>query len=264
MPEGHTIRHLATTLSYGFVGTFVSTSSPQGRFEVEAVKLNDNIMTETSAHGKHLFLHFDTDIVHIHLGLYGWFKLRKQKGQKAGDAVRLRISNDEYLADLTGPTKCELVSYDDMLKQKTKLGPDPIHDDADPNRAWEKISKSKKTIGGLLMDQSVIAGIGNVYRAEILFLNRLSPFIPGREVSREKFDAIWSDSVRLLKIGAEDGRIKTLAQEHVQEFGVDLHGDTQYSYVYKRTGNACLICRGNILSDVIDGRTVYWCPDCQQ
>jgi endonuclease-8 len=264
MPEGHTIRHLATVHSYGFVGTIVDATSPQGRFTDGAASINGSIMTETSAHGKHLFLHFDEKILHVHLGLYGWFKLRKFKNQEPGDSTRLRLSNGEYLSDLSGPTACEIYTYQQMLDKKAKLGPDPIHEDADPEKAWARISKSKKTIGGLLMDQATIAGIGNVYRAEILFLNNLSPFVSGKDVPREKFNSIWNDSVRLLKLGAEDGKIKTVNEKHLQMHGVELHGCTQYSYVYKRTGNSCLLCNQAVLSDTLDGRTVYWCPSCQR
>lgn len=264
MPEGHTIRHLATVHSYGFVGTRVETSSPQGRFIEEAQRLNGRTMTDTSAHGKHLFFHFDDDIVHIHLGLYGWFTLRKNKNQAPGESVRLRMMNDEYLSDLVGPTKCELIDIEQMLVKKSKLGPDPIHEDADYEQAWEKIAKSKKTIGELLMDQSVIAGIGNVYRAEILFRANLSPYVPGKELRREKFEEIWKDSVELLRIGAEDGRIKTVRAEHLPREAHELHGNTQFSYVYKRTGNACLICDTTVQSADMAGRTLYWCPKCQE
>ena len=267
MPEGHTIKHLANVLSYGYVGTFTDASSPQGRFTEGAERINDRVMTRTTAHGKHLFLHYDNDIVHIHLGLYGWIKNTKNNGKQPGPSVRLRISNHEYTSDLTGPTTCEIITDDEREIKLNRLGPDPIHEDADPEKAWTKIHKSSKTIGGLLMDQSTIAGIGNVYRAEILFINQLSPFIPGKEVSREKFDSIWEDSVRLLRLGAEDGRIKTVSDEHLLACGVGVQGerdDLHYSYVYKRSGNACLLCQSRVLSDVLDGRTVYWCPKCQQ
>jgi endonuclease-8 len=157
-------------------------------------------MTETSAHGKHLFLHFDEDIVHIHLGLYGWFTTRKNKGQIAKDSIRLRITNEDFVSDLVGPTACEIFSLEAKKLKINKLGPDPIHDDADPEKAWTKIHKSSRSIGGLLMDQSIIAGIGNVYRAELLFLAKLSPFIEGKNLDKEKFNNVWTDSVRLLKL----------------------------------------------------------------
>lgn len=264
MPEGHSIRHFATVHSYGFVGTAVDVSSPQGRFAEEATKLNGRVMTNTSAHGKHLFLHFDEDVVHIHLGLYGWFDLRTDKNQQPKESTRLLMKNGEYRSELRAPTTCALIEGGQGLDViLNRLGPDPIHENADPEKAWERIHKSSRTIGGLLMDQSIIAGIGNVYRAELLFRAGLSPFIPGKQINKEKFLQIWSDSVELLRDGATDGRIRTVDPVHIGESEFALHGDVHYSYVYKRTGNECLLCRAIIKSDDLDGRTVYWCPTCQ-
>lgn len=264
MPEGHSIRHLATVHSYGFVGTQIKASSPQGRFAEGALAINDREMTKTSAHGKHLFLHFDEDIVHIHLGLYGWFTTRKNKGQAAKDSVRLRIVNEDFISDLVGPTACEMFSLENMKLKINRLGPDPIHDDADPEKAWTKIHKSSRSIGGLLMDQSIIAGIGNVYRAELLFLSNLSPFIEGKYLEKEVFNNIWRDSVRLLKLGSEDGKIKTVEHKHLYDEEVKSLGHAQNSYVYKRFGEPCRVCSTTVMSIVLDGRTVYWCPSCQQ
>lgn len=263
MPEGHTIRHLATLHENAFVGTTIEAASPQGRFAEGAQKLHGRAMTETSAHGKHLFLHFDDDIVHIHLGLYGWFKLRKNKAQIPTDATRLRISNELYLSDLSAPTKCEILDQTGVDKILNRLGPDPLHANADKEKAWEKIKKSSKSIGALLMDQSVIAGIGNVYRAEILFLANVSPFISGKELSRDKFDYMWNDSVRLLNIGAIDGRIMTVAEEHMTGEEVKVHGCAQLSYVYKQTGAPCRICGATVRQQEMVGRQLYWCPTCQ-
>jgi len=264
MPEGHSIRHLATVHSYGFVGTKVRASSPQGRFAEGAALIDGRVMTDTSAHGKHLFLHFDDVIVHVHLGLYGWFKTRKNKGQKPAESTRLRLENDDYISDLSGPTQCETMTVEEMIKKKSTLGEDPIHDSANPEIVWQKIKKSKKSVGQLLMDQAVVAGIGNVYRAELLFLSNVSPFMPGKDLDEKTFRKMWSDSVRLLRLGAEDGKIKTVLEEHLTNDEVKLHGCTQTSYVYKRTGNPCRRCDSNIMSDDMGGRTVYWCPSCQK
>lgn len=266
MPEGHTIRHLATVHSYGFVGTAVRASSPQGRFTEGADHIDGKQMTDVTAHGKHLFLHFDDDIVHIHLGLYGWFNLRKNKGAEPKESVRLRIANEEFLSDLSGPTACEIFTLEQMYNKLDKLGPDPIKEDADWHYAWEKIRKSNKTIGALLMDQSVVAGIGNVYRAELLFLAGVDPFMPGKSVSQSEFEVMWNDAVRLLRLGALDGHIRTVADEHLEddERELMLHGKGQNGYVYKRTGQACRICRRAIMSDDLSGRTVYWCHNCQK
>ncbi|WJZ48427.1 Fpg/Nei family DNA glycosylase [Actinomycetia phage DSL-LC01] len=264
MPEGHSIRHLATVHSYGFVGTKIEASSPQGRFAEGAALIDGQVMTDTSAHGKHLFLHFPDNVVHVHLGLYGWFKTRKNKGQKASNSTRLRVQNDAYISDLSGPTACEIMTYDEMIKKKSSLGEDPIHESANPEIVWQKIKKSRKSVGLLLMDQAVVAGIGNVYRAELLFLSNVSPFIPGKDLDEQTFRKMWKDSVDLLRLGAEDGKIKTVLEEHLTDDEVKLHGCTQTSYVYKRTGNPCRKCGSNIMSDDMGGRTVYWCPSCQK
>ena len=265
MPEGHSIRHLANVHSYGFVGERVRATSPQGRFTEGAAVIDGMHMTDTSAHGKHLFLHFDNEtIVHVHLGLYGWFRTKKNKNQQPGDSVRLRLATDSYISDLSGPTKCEIMSVEQMISKKQSLGQDPIHEEANPEIVWQKIKKSKKSVGQLLMDQSVVAGIGNVYRAELLFMSNVSPFIPGTALEENKFRKIWDDSVRLLRLGAVDGKIKTVMEEHLTEDEVMLHGCTQTSYVYKRTGNPCRRCSSSVMSDDMGGRTIYWCPVCQQ
>jgi endonuclease-8 len=263
MPEGHSIRHFASLHHHAFAGTIVETSSPQGRFSEEATLLDGRLMTDTSAYGKHLFLHFDELAIHIHLGLYGWFDLYKNKGQVPKDSVRLRIANDEYLSCLRGPTRCALVTFDDLAKTVAKLGPDPLRDDADPEKAWAKIHKSSKTIGALLMDQAVIAGIGNVYRAELLFLSNLSPFTLGMQVTRGKFDEIWANSVRLLSDGAVDGKIKTVKPEHMTCNELETRGHSQNSYVYKRTAAPCRICSTSVQTQDLSGRQLYWCPTCQ-
>lgn len=263
MPEGHSIRHLADIHHGAFVGTKVQVSSPQGRFVEGAAVIDGKEMTATSAKGKHLFLHFGDDIVHIHLGLYGWFSTRKNKGQVPSDSTRLRICNEKYLSDLTGPTACEIMDHDATQTKKAKLGEDPIDDAANPQIVWQKIKKSKTAVGKLLMDQAVIAGIGNVYRAEILFMNNVSPFMLGRDLDEQRFHSMWKDSVELLKLGSIDGKIKTVREEHLTNDEVKLHGCTQTSYVYKRTGNPCRKCGTNVMSDDMNGRTIYWCPSCQ-
>lgn len=267
MPEGHSIRHYANVHHNAFVGTQIEASSPQGRFAKEAAKLNGQKMTDTSAHGKHLFFHFEEDIVHIHLGLYGTFNgssRRRGSGFKEpNENTRLRLRNEMFASDLSAPTRCELI--DDAGRQYaiSKLGPDPIHEDSDPQQAFLKIHKSSRNIGGLLMDQSIIAGIGNVYRAELLFMSNLSPFTPGMQVPTGTLEEIWENSRRLLRLGSEDGMIRTVDEKHLTGEEITWHGRNQYSYVYKRTGQLCRLCSSLILSDDISGRTVYWCPTCQ-
>ena len=115
------------------------------------------------------------------------------------------------------------------------------------------------------MNQSVIAGIGNVYRAEILFRCSVNPFERGKDLTPEDLQQIWDDSVYLLNDGSRDGRIRTVAFEIISEEEKAAVGkyNGQFSYVYKRTGQKCRLCPSKIEEEKIDGRTVYWCPTCQ-
>lgn len=264
MPEGHSIRRFANVHSKAFKGTNVRVSSPQGRFSEEAKIVDGLEFGEPTTHGKHLFFHLDDYVIHVHLGLYGWFNLEKARVQQERDTVRLKIENDVYASRLTAPTKCELITADGMNSIISRLGPDPLHEDTDPEPAWHKISKSKKSIGALLMDQSVIAGIGNVYRAEILHRCELDPYTPGAEVSKEKFTEIWNDSVYLLKIGSVTGRIETVPHAFLSHEEQQVGGHAQFTYVYKRTGQPCRVCGSSILEKDLEGRTLYWCPACQK
>ena len=126
-----------------------------------------------------------------------------------------------------------------------KLGPDPLRDDADPDKAFARIQRSSKPIGALLMDQAVLAGVGNVYRAESLFRARLSPMTPGREGLPATWNAMWDDLVDLMAYGVGTGRIDTVRAEHEPEaMGRDPRCDDHGGevYVYRRNGQPCHVC----------------------
>jgi endonuclease VIII len=176
MPEGHTLYRLATGLRATFGGNTVRASSPQGRFAHGAEIIDGRILETAESAGKHLFVQFDNDaIVHVHLGLYGTWPIADLPAPEPVGALRLRLVGTTSYADLRGPTQCELL--DELGKDKVlaRLGPDPLREHADSALAYARIRSSSRPIGALLMDQSVLAGVGNVYRAEVLFRARLHP-----------------------------------------------------------------------------------------
>ena len=125
------------------------------------------------------------------------------------------------------------------------LGPDPLRPDADPTRAWATDPRSHRPIGDLLLDQAVLAGVGNVYRAEVLFRHRMHPLRPGKTLRVGQFRAMWDDLVELMQEGVRTGRIDTVHSQHTPEAmgrppRVDDHGGEVY--VYRRTGQPCLVC----------------------
>jgi DNA-formamidopyrimidine glycosylase len=273
VPEGHTLHRLATALTDAFAGSPVRVSSPQGRFEVEARQLDGSVLLVAESAGKHLFLDFDADrVVHIHLGLIGGFDVRRDVAEVPPPVgqVRLRLvrgGDHPAYADLRGATQCALVTSATRDEIVGRLGPDPLRSDADPGRAWARISKSPRAIGDLLMDQKVMAGVGNVYRAEVLFRHRIHPLRPGRTLRVGQWRAVWDDLVALMAEGVLTGRIDTVRPEHTPEAmgrppRVDDHGGEVY--VYRRTGQPCLVCGSTIRTAVLAGRNVFWCPQCQR
>src|SRR3546814_10163475 len=122
------------------------------------------------------------EVLHIHLGLIG--KLRRQASPPEDPVgqVRLRLEGEAATWDLSGPMVCAVVTPDAMEAVASSLGPDPLRRDADPERFVARVLRSKKPIGNLLLEQDVIAGIGNVYRAEVLWSLGIHPGREGRSL----------------------------------------------------------------------------------
>lgn len=267
MPEGHTLHRLATSLNRHLAGRVVEVSSPQGRFAESAALVDRTVLHGAEAHGKHLFLEFDEDLwVHVHLGLIGRFDVTEGPAPAPVGQVRLRIVGPASYADLRGATTCDLVTHAQRQAIVDRLGPDPLRADADPAVAWDRISRSGRTIGELLMDQTVLSGVGNVYRAELLFRHRIHPMRPGRTLRRGQFEAMWQDLVELMHCGVRTGRIDTVRPEHTPEaMGREPRRDDHGGevYVYRRRDQACHVCGGKVRTEVLAARNLFWCPRCQ-
>lgn len=143
-----------------------------------------------------------------------------------------------------------------------RLGPDPIRPKSDPELAYRKISRSRVTIAALLMDQSVIAGIGNVYRAEILFRHRVDPYRAGRTIEPELWAQMWADLMVLMRSGVRTGRIETVRPEDRARRNGRLTR-AEASYVYRRTALPCRVCATPVVTAELVGRNLFWCPSCQ-
>ncbi|WP_022910896.1 Fpg/Nei family DNA glycosylase [Aestuariimicrobium kwangyangense] len=267
MPEGHVIHRLADALTADFGGRPVRVSSPQGRFADEASHLDGHDLVTAEAWGKHLFVSFDVplpSVVQIHLGLIG--KLMIGPDRAPWGQVRLRISDGTTAADLRGPQTCRLITVEQQALEIAKLGPDPIRPDADPERGWSRLHASSRPIAALLMDQQVAAGVGNIYRAEVLYRHRIDPYLPGNQVPHEIWRAIWDDLVVLMADGVAMGRIDTVTADHTPEAmdrppRIDRHGGEVY--VYRRAGLPCHVCGSEVRTEPLAGRNLYWCPTCQ-
>jgi DNA-formamidopyrimidine glycosylase len=263
MPEGHTLHRLALDLNEAFQGRALAVSSPQGRFAESAADLDGSTMVEATAHGKHLFCEFEHDVyLHVHLGLIGKFRIYPPRPPRG--AVRVRFETPEAVGDLRGPILCVLKTPDEIGAQIAELGPDPLRPDADPLLAWTKIHRSKRSIAALLMDQKVLSGVGNVYRAEVLFRNRINPHRPGNELNRRSWNAIWADLLELMPQGVLDNRIHTVRDEHLPQLFALQGRRGRRNYVYRRNGLPCVVCGTEVQTEVLAGRNLFWCSRCQR
>ncbi|MCC9196311.1 zinc finger domain-containing protein [Arthrobacter sp. zg-Y820] len=294
MPEGHSIHRLARQFSSVFAGQRLEVSSPQGRFSAGAARLDGRVLVDAAAHGKQLFLGFDNDLfLRIHLGLYGAFdfggdstflgassigaprKVGEREVASEDDgaayagppapkgAVRVRLVSPHGWADLRGPTACEVITDAERAAVVARLGPDPLQDGADEADFIARLRRRASPVGLLLMNQEILAGVGNVYRAEVLFLQRLSPWRLGRDVREDEAAALWADIVSVMHDGVAQGRIITTLPAD-RESQADPVPREEAHYVYQRTGLPCRRCGMTVAGTEMGARKLYWCPVCQE
>jgi len=304
VPEGHTVHRIARQLTQDLVGRRLAVSSPQGRFAAGAARLDGQVLVSADAVGKQLFCTFERgDVLRIHLGLYGAWdfygsltplvpggyaagsmgapRLRRAVRMGEGEQeravgevfppepvgqVRVRLASDQTVADLRGPSACEVLDPAGAAAAIERLGPDPASTD-DLAAAGEvmvaRLTSRNVAVGQLLMDQSVVAGIGNIYRAELLFRARLDPHTPGRRVPPEVARALWDDWAVLLADGIRTGIMLTREDLSPAQREAALTDPSLRHWVYHRTGLPCLVSGTPVVVEEMATRKLYWCPVCQ-
>ena len=264
MPEGNTIHWLARRHTRDLAGRLVAVTSPQGRFAKEARVLDGRRFREAEAWGKHLFHHWaGGHVVHVHLGMAGWFYRYRGKPPKPRPTVRMRLALTGLAIDLIGPPTCELVSESGREAILSRLGPDPLRPDSDPQVAWENLRRSRRPrpIGDALLDQRVLSGVGNIYRNEALFLSGIHPRLSTRRITRKQWDDLWRTLQALMRRGAAKGEIRTVdPREPIHPRVFRDPGEDFYVYRQER----CRRC-GTVLQEFpLSARRMFACPRCQQ
>lgn len=259
MPEGHTIHRLARDIGRDLAGSVVAASSPQGRFADGAAEIDGSVLERMEAHGKHLFGWFDHGVLHVHLGLIGKWRQRDVTEDPVGE-IRLRIAGTEWAWDLSGPMTCAIVTPERHDEVTAGLGPDPLRRDGRAAAFVDGLSRRRTALGTALLDQSLVAGIGNVYRAELAFLCGIHPATPAHRIDADDARALWDEMSRLLRIGLKLNRIVTVDPSEV---GARSHAKVPSAdrlYVYKRAGEPCRRCGTPIERIELAGRKTWFCP----
>ena len=261
MPEGHTVHRLARDHAREFVGQKLAVTSPQGRFADGAKLLHHKTLQSVEAHGKHLCYHWSGGaLLHIHLGLYGKFRLHRRPPPEPRGQVRLRVVGKAKAFDLNGPNTCRTMTKSDWDAIRARLGADPLRKDGDLERVWQRIRRSRAAIGTLLLNQSVIAGVGNIYRSEVLHLLGIHPETPGQALSRDQVESLWAKLKSLLEIGVKYNRIIIADPAEVGKPRGRMNREERL-LVYKQP--ICSRCDAEIENWLLGARKVFACPKCQ-
>jgi len=258
MPEGHTNHRHARLQTADLGGRELRVSSPQGWASEAATALDGRRLQRIDAYGKHMLYRFeDAPPLHVHLGLFGRFRTWTAPSPEPTPTTRLRLDAGERGVDLSGATASATITETEEQTLLARLGPDPLRTDADPELARAALERRRIPLAAALLDQRVIAGIGNVYRAEILFACGLDPMLPSRDLRREDFDRLWSATRRLMRAGERSGRIVTVPGDEAGGRPSKLRG-REAVQVYRR--ETCRRCGGPVSSAEVAARTLWWCP----
>lgn len=297
VPEGQAIHRLARIVSGFLAGRVVAASSPQGRFAEGAARLDGLTAFHAQAWGKHFFMPFAESRtptaepllgddgpawLHVHLGLYGRWSFSGPRATdvagaglrgggnaaavpEPGATVRLRLEAEDLAADLTGPARCEAFDGQGVRAVLARLGPDPVRNEpGDRERFVTTIRSRRAAVGQLILDQSIAAGPGNIYRADCLFRTGISPLTPGGEVSPERLGALWDDLAATMADDVDSGVIRTVPPDLRPEPVPEGDEEAGRFAVYHRTGRPCLRCGTTIVEKDLVGRRLFWCPGCQR
>jgi endonuclease-8 len=263
VPEGNTIHRLARIHTRDFGGRRVSVTSPQGRFLAEAKRLDGRRFQRAEAYGKHLFHVWSGGlVVHVHLGMAGWFYRHRGEAPEPRPTVRMRLSTRDVATDLIGPPTCEIMPDFARRELFERLGPDPLRPDFDHEAAWTAIRKRpRRAIGDALLDQRVLAGVGNIYRNEALFLAGIHPLRPAGRVTEEEWQRLWPGIRKLMRRGVTQAEIRTVAPDEPPAHPLSGRGPDDAFYVYQQ--EICRRCGTPIREFPLSARRMFACPACQ-
>jgi endonuclease-8 len=265
VPEGDTIHRLARAIGPGLVGQRVRELELRHRGQVDVVR--DQPIREVAALGKHQLLPIgERWVLHVHLGIRGrWQRLVPgAEWPRARSRMWLRLQTDDeehvcfdaLISELS--RRIELAGHPQLLR----LGPDLLAASFDPAAIVKRARAGSGAISELLLDQNVACGIGNVYKSEVLFIERVHPRTPIAALDDAALATVYTTSRRLMRQNLGPWRRTTVRR--VARDSLPRRGEIRL-FVYGRAGQPCLACGARICSARLGdaARPTYWCPHCQ-
>lgn len=267
MPEGDTIHRTAVVLGRVLTGREV-TGFAVDRPKVSAAAREEVIVgsrvLKIESNGKHLMIHFGTPnevVLHTHMKMSGTWHIYRpgERWWRPEEEARVVIRTDVAVAPCFHPPIVELLTARELGLHRVigRLGPDIIRDEFDMDEAIRRLRENEdRDIAAALLDQSVISGIGNVYKVESLFLARVSPWARVRELDDETLRTIVGHARKLIRLNRNGGERRT-------RFSLD---PADRMWVDERAGLACHVC-GSVVKQGWhpgdDVRKSWYCPTCQ-
>ena len=257
MPEGDTIYRTATVLRRALMDQPINAAESQ---MVATDQLVGCTITRIEPRGKHLLIYLDSgSVLHSHMGMTGSWHLyhHDQPWQKSTRLAAVRLDTEPIVAVCFTPQTLEMISRDGLRRHRwlRQLGPDLLDPEFEIEEAIRRLRvHDGRPLGEAVMDQSIVCGIGNIYKSEGLFVVRLSPFDRVESCSDADLNQLLTRTRQLM-----------LRNRHGSRRRTRMGPDGASKWVYGRSGEPCLEC-GELIqmrrqSEL--GRSTYWCPQCQ-
>jgi endonuclease-8 len=252
MAEGDTILRLARRFQATLVGKAVAASAPNPRGKAAGIeRLDGRRLESVEARGKHLLLDFGDLSLHSHLGMSGGWHLYQQgtRWRRPRSSAWAVLSGGGWDAVQFGGPTLKVMPTARLRRdpQLARLGPDILAEEFDVETVIAAMrADPSRGLGDALLDQHLVAGIGNIFKSEACFAARIDPWRRIGDLTDEELQGVLTAARALMREAVESGR-----HPH---------------HVYRRRQAACPRCRGRISSrgQGDDNRTTYWCPRCQR
>lgn len=258
MPEGDTVWLTARRLRTVLAGQLLVRAELRVPRHATA-DLTGRRVLDVISRGKHLLTRIEPDLtLHTHLGMDGSYRIHRAGRWWPGtrEPVRVVLATEQVVVVGRKLARVDLVSVDEESRLVGHLGPDLLGPDWDPAEAVRRLRREPdRAIGEALLDQSNLAGIGNLYRAEVLFLRGVHPTTPVRAAG---------DLDRMVRLAH---RLLWVNREHPEQATTGIPRRGQEHWVYRRAGEPCRRCGTTIQRDELgpprQERVTFWCPACQ-